>query len=106
MVSRGRLENAFARICRKAGLPRPQRNVEWGRWELDFVWPEQRVAVETDGRSVHARRTQFARDREKDRDLQLAGYTALRFTWAEVTRRPEMVADACTRALGLAKQSL
>lgn len=100
------LERRFMRICREAELPRPVRNREWGRWEIDFLWPSERVAVETDGRAVHARRTQFARDREKDRDLQLAGYTALRFTYAEVMRQPQMVADTCARALGLAKQSL
>lgn len=100
-VSRSRLESRFRRICREAGLPRPERNQRWGDWEIDFLWREQRVAVETDGRNVHTRRVQFARDRQKDRDLQLAGLVALRFTWGEVRRRPDLVVATCRRALGL-----
>lgn len=104
-VSRSRLESRFRRLCREGGLPRPERNQAWGGWEIDFLWREQRVAVETDGRSVHARRAQFVRDRQKDRDLQLAGFVALRFTWGELTRRPELVVDTCRRALGLPQPS-
>jgi very-short-patch-repair endonuclease len=98
-VSHNPLEDQFARVCRRAKLPAPERNVPWGRWNIDFLWREQRVAVETDGRAVHARRTQFARDREKDRYLQLAGFTALRFTRYGVERRAGMVAEACRAAL-------
>ena len=38
-------------------IPTPQRNVhledDGMRWEIDFFWPEQRLAVETDGRAYH-----------------------------------------------------
>ena len=98
-----RLESRFLRICEEAGLPRPLVNQDWGDWNIDFLWPRHRVAVETDGRAVHARRTQFSRDRRKDRDLQLAGYLALRFTHHEVMRRPTVVTDALRAALQAGK---
>lgn len=94
------LQDRFLALCRRAGLPTPERDVPWGRWEIDFLWREQGVAVETDGRSVHARRSQFSRDRAKDRELQLGGLLALRFTYREVTRQTAMVAETCRTALG------
>lgn len=93
------LQDLFLRICRRARLGMPEREVPWGRWVLDFLWREQGVAVETDGRAAHTRRTQFARDREKDRDLLLAGLLPLRFTYGDVRRRADMVAATCRTAL-------
>lgn len=90
-ISRNMMERRFRRLAREAGLPKPAVNEPWGRWEIDFLFRDERIAVETDGRATHERRLQFERDREKDRDLQLAGLLALRFTYAEVMRKPETV---------------
>ena len=101
VVVRSELERRFRALARRAGLPVPLGNADVLGYEVDFLWPG-RVAVETDGRTVHARRAAFARDREKDRALQLAGFVVLRFTYAEVTRRPELVAATCREALAQA----
>jgi very-short-patch-repair endonuclease len=97
-IPRNVMERRFLKLCREARLPRPEVNHPWGRWEIDFLFREHGVAVETDGRAAHTRRAQFQRDREKDRDLQLAGLIALRFTYAEVMRRPDVVTAGCCRA--------
>jgi very-short-patch-repair endonuclease len=97
-ITRNRMETRFRRIVREAGLPRPEVNVEWGEWEIDFLFREAGVAVETDGRTVHTRRLQFERDRRKDRELQLDGLLVLRFTYADVMRRPGVVRAGCFRA--------
>jgi very-short-patch-repair endonuclease len=97
-IPRNAMERRFLKIVKAAGLPRPEVNMPWGRWEIDALWPELRVAVELDGRTYHQRRADFARDREKDRELQLAGLIALRFTYAEVMRRPQAVTAGCCRA--------
>jgi len=97
-VPRNVMERRFLRIVREAGLPRPEMNVPWGRWNIDALWREPKVAVELDSRTFHQRRQDFARDRQKDRDLQLAGYLALRFTATEVMRRPAVVTAGCCRA--------
>jgi very-short-patch-repair endonuclease len=41
----------------------------------------------------------FQADRTTTNVLQLVGYTVLRFTWADLTRRPEMVARQIRTAL-------
>jgi predicted transcriptional regulator of viral defense system len=97
-VPRNVLERRFLKICRAAGLPRPEANRTLLGHQIDFLWRAERVTVETDGRSVHARRAAFARDRLRDRELQLAGYLVLRFTYTEVMRRPAVVTAGCCRA--------
>lgn len=55
--------------------------------------------VEADGWGFHKTRSAFQRDRTRDRALQLAGYRVLRFTYADVEYRPELVAADLRRAL-------
>jgi len=93
-ISRNVMERRFRKLAREAGLSKPAVNEPWGRWEIDFLFREEGIAVETDGRASHERRMQFERDRVKDRDLQLAGLLALRFTYPEVMRRPAVVVGA------------
>jgi very-short-patch-repair endonuclease len=68
---------------------------------VDFVWPAHRVIVETDGYEAHGTRAAFQQDRSTTNRLQLEGYTILRFTHADVTRRPTRVAEQISQALGL-----
>lgn len=97
-ISRNVMERRFRKLAREAGLSKPVVNEPWGRWEIDFLFRDEGIAVETDGRATHERRLQFERDREKDRDLQLAGLLALRFTYAEIMRRPATVRDTLRAA--------
>lgn len=60
-----------------------QRTV--GRYRVDCAIEVEgkKIAVEVDGFAWHANQTAFQRDRERDRELQLAGYTVLRYTALE-----------------------
>lgn len=59
---------------------------------VDFAYPAQRVAIEVDGYESHSSLDAFRRDRVRQNDLVEAGWLVLRFTWDEVTERPERVA--------------
>jgi hypothetical protein len=65
-------------------IPAPLRNqhVAAGgiRWELDFFWPELRVALEVDGDQYHLTPQDKEKDRLKDAKLMAAGITPLRIT--------------------------
>ncbi len=63
-------------------IPTPERNVRLGdgRWEVDFLWPAQRLVLETDGSPYHLTPSELERDRVKDAWLQRHGYRVLRVT--------------------------
>ena len=48
-------ERRFLALCEQTDLPRPQRVTVAG-YELDFYWPDARLAVEIDGRAFHRTR--------------------------------------------------
>jgi very-short-patch-repair endonuclease len=96
------LEELFLALCRKASLPRPEVNgwVALGdgiAYKIDFLWRAERLAVETDGWGSHGTRQAFENDRRRDRNLSLAGWTVVRFTWRDVEREPDEVRAALTR---------
>lgn len=68
-------------------------------WPVDFVVYAkplitdaiaiQRLAIECDDHAFHGRmKEQAARDRSRDRALQAAGFTVMRFTGTEIFRNP------------------
>lgn len=95
------LEDAFLRLCRRHGIPTPRAQVRDGRRRPDFVWPHARLVVEVDSWSAHCTPHAFQADRTQSNAVQLAGWTILRFTHRDVTRRPQLVAAQVRRALGL-----
>ena len=85
---RSELERRFLALCRKAALPSPAVN-QWlmiagEEMQVDFVWWDSRVVVETDGYRTHRTRWAFTRDRRRDRLLTLAGWRVARFTWDDL----------------------
>jgi hypothetical protein len=97
--TRSELEDRFLALCKAHGLPRPLTNVWLGSLEVDALWPAAGLAVELDGYAGHSGRRAFQRDRDKGNDLVTEGYAVLRFTYADVTRRPAGVAARIARAL-------
>ena len=93
------LEARFMELCARRRLPLPEPQVRHGRVRPDFVWRELMLIVEVDGYEAHRGRVAFQEDRARDRALQADGYVVLRFTWAEVVRRPAQVAAELRRAL-------
>ena len=58
---------------------------------IDVAFPDVRVAVELDGRAHHTDQDRFQRDRTRQNALVNAGWIPLRFTWEDVTVRPQRV---------------
>jgi very-short-patch-repair endonuclease len=86
-------------LVRAAGLPQPTTHFRLGGYELDFAWPEHRLAVETDGWGTHGYRAAFERDRARDADLAARGWTVIRITWRQLTREPTRTAATLAAAL-------
>ncbi len=82
------LEDAFLDLLRRAELPPPTTNARLGPYNVDFLWPAQRVIVETDGWAAHGRRDSFDADRERDLDLEARGYRTARISERAMRRRP------------------
>jgi very-short-patch-repair endonuclease len=69
---------------------------------LDAALPRCRIALEIDGRAFHVDADRFQRDRTKQNALVAAGWTVLRFTWWDLTQRPDYVVETIRRAVALA----
>lgn len=95
-IKRSKLEAAYLTLVEGTELADPDEQVPLPGWvdepgRADFVYSWARVIVEVDGRRWHGHREQFERDRRRDNAAQVAGWIVLRFTWEQVTHRPEYV---------------
>ncbi len=66
---------------------------------VDLLFEEARLVVEVDGERAHSGREAFVRDRNRQNRLVNAGYRVLRFTWWDLTNRPQAVLDEIRTAL-------
>jgi very-short-patch-repair endonuclease len=88
-----------------AGLPRPvvafRVTDEHGAFvaEVDLAYPDLRIAIEIDGFAWHSSPEHKRRDEQRQNLLVLAGWTVLRFSAAEVRRRPHALVAAVRQAL-------
>lgn len=57
----------------------------------DIVFEAYRLVLEIDGWAYHSAREDFERDRARQNRLVAAGWTVLRFTWRDLTQRPDHV---------------
>ena len=97
--TRSRLEELVLELCDDHGLPRPEVNCSIEGSVRDFYWRRSRLVVEADSYAWHRSPSALNDDRERDVALTLAGYRSLRFTWEQVTRRPDYVREALRAAL-------
>jgi very-short-patch-repair endonuclease len=77
-------ERLLLQLCHGHGLPKPQRTAVAG-YELDFYWPDARLAVEVDGGAFHRTRRAFHEDRRRDRRLAAQGIQVARVAWRDLT---------------------
>jgi very-short-patch-repair endonuclease len=91
-ATRSSLEDLFVALCRGHQLPVPAVNAPLLGFEVDALWPEQRLIAELDGFAFHRHRAAFERDRARDATLQAAGYRVVRFTHRRLEREPDAVA--------------
>lgn len=99
---RGRtpLEDKVLALCYKHRLPIPETNVIVLGCEVDCFWPDQKLMVEADSFEFHAHRSAFERDRERDAEMQVAGYHVMRLTHRRLEREPAKVAAQLRHLLG------
>jgi very-short-patch-repair endonuclease len=91
-LTRSELERMFLALCRRHHLPQPEVNARIGPYEVDFLWGDRSLIVETDGYAHHGNRDAFERDRARDAHLQSLGFMVLRFTYRQVMDRTPVVA--------------
>jgi very-short-patch-repair endonuclease len=92
--TRSDLEGDFLRLCRRHCLPAPEVNVKVGGWTVDFLWREQRIAVETDFYDYHRGRIAWQDDHARDLALRQHGIDVRRYDEQQLNERAgEVVAD-------------
>lgn len=94
LAADGRAESAFESRVRaeliRAGVAPPVlqyvvRSAGGGFiGRVDLAWPERRLVVEADGAAVHASAMALRDDVRRQNALVAAGWTVLRFTWADL----------------------
>ncbi len=68
--------------------------------ELDYAYPDARIAIEVDGYGIHLRsREAFEHDRQRQNELEIAGWRVLRFTSHALHDEPTRVANQVERML-------
>jgi very-short-patch-repair endonuclease len=87
-------------LLRDAGLTGWRCGYRVDRYELDLAFPAERIAIEVDGWAWHSDVERFRHDRRRQNALVLAGWIVLRFTWHDLTGRPEAVVAEIRLALG------
>lgn len=98
------LEERFLKIRRRFDLRELTLQHEvWvmGRClgRVDGAVPSLKLAIEVDGFEHHSTPEAFQHDRERQNELVAAGWTVLRFTWADVVHHPERVANQIRAAI-------
>lgn len=98
-VTESELEEAFLRLVREAGLPRPTLNASVAGMRVDAIWHGERVAVELDGYRWHRTRTRQESDRKREARLRRDGWMPLRYSARQVFDEPLAVVSDITRVL-------
>jgi very-short-patch-repair endonuclease len=92
-MTKTELERRFLAIVERHNLPRPKVNRRVEGYEVDFIWPDRKLIVETDGFAAHGTRKMFETDRARDRRLGRAGFRTIRLTPRSLAYEAEIVAD-------------
>ncbi len=99
--TRSDLELSFLALCDAHGLPRPVVNhLVHGR-RVDFFFPDQRLAVETDSWTYHRGSVAFEDDHDRDLELRAHGIATRRFTGDQLEASPDAVVADLREALGI-----
>ena len=97
-VTKSELEEMFVELVDEFGLPRPEINawlaVDGRGFSPDALWRACRLIVELDSHEFHANDQAFESDRERDRRLEVAGWSTIRVTARMLTaERKQLVND-------------
>lgn len=100
---RAESERRLTALLRGAGITGWRANVPISDGEGligvgDVAFDRERLVIEVDGWAYHSSPDRFQRDRQRQNRLVRAGWRVLRFTWRDLTQRPDHVI-AETRAM-------
>ena len=102
--TRSEFEDRILALIGTHDLPRPVVNAVLRNaqhtFEVDFLFPEQRVVVEADGRQFHDDRLSRRRDAAKQAVLEASGFRVIRLTWDQVKDHPAQTIRRIRRLLG------
>jgi hypothetical protein len=93
------LEDDFVEFARRHGLPEPVTDTYLFGYEIDVLYPEERVIVEVDGYDFHSDRDTFESDRERDVVMLAADYVTVRITKRRMKAAPVREAGRLNRIL-------
>lgn len=93
---RAESERRLTALLREAGITGWAANVpiyddEGLMGVVDVAFKRERAAIEVDGFAFHAEPDRFERDRERQNRITRAGWAVARYTWRQLTQRPEYV---------------
>jgi Transcriptional regulator, AbiEi antitoxin len=86
------LEDDFLEFAKRHGLPTPVTNTYLLGYEIDVLYPRERVIIEVDSAEFHMDRTSFERDRKRDVVMLAAGVATVRITDERMKNEPEQEA--------------
>ncbi len=92
-------EDGFPEFCKRYGLPEPIMNARVGGYEVDALFPDEKLIVELDSWEFHSSKQSFEDDRDKDADTAVDDHQTIRATWDRMHRRPEYEAARLQRIL-------
>ena len=98
-LTRSQAEERLLHLIRAAKLPGPSVNAKLAGFEVDFVWPDQKLVVEVDGYRFHSSRAAFERDRRRDARLGDLDFRVIRVTWRQLVDEPHAVVARIAAAL-------
>jgi very-short-patch-repair endonuclease len=97
--TRSDLERLFLRLCHRHRLPEPEVNQRIDRFEVDFLWRNHHLIVETDGYKYHRGHSAFLNDHDRDLNLRARGYEVIRLSEEQVANEPAFVATVLRSSL-------
>lgn len=106
VVTESTLETRLLDVILGGGLPKPatQFRPPWLRkvnGRVDLAYVPQEILIEGDSRRWHNTPEAFQIDKTRDNLAALAGWISLRYTWDDITKRPERIVDDLSQALSM-----
>jgi hypothetical protein len=91
--TRSEFEDGFLDFCERFGLPQPLVNTRLAGYEVDALFPNERLIVELDGYEFHSDRYSFESNRDRDATTLAAGFATVRVTWERLTTQSQREAS-------------
>ena len=99
-------ETRMLRVIKRAGLPPPE--IQFPVYEandriaiVDFAYPEQRLAIETDGYRWHSGKVRWQKDLRRRNRLLAVDWRMMHVTWDQLRETPASVTDSIRRLLAM-----